>query len=407
MILKKILLAFFSCFIALLIVEISLRIIGVSYPQFHIYDQQRGLRLNPNTKGWVNKEGKAYIKINSKGLRDREHSVKKPPGTLRIAVLGDSFTEGMQVPMEQDFCKILESELNKCKTFLPKKIEVINFGVSTYGTAQEYLTLKNHVWNYSPDIVILAIFTGNDIIDNSYTLSRNQNLEYARPYFVYNNNQLLLDTSFLKSDIYLRRTSWLYKLNYNLINHSHILQIINKFRFDITKSIKLKNKKQNINNENDKNKTDNSNIGDEGSIDNNIYLEPINPDWEHAWKVTENLLVLMKDEVRKKGANFLVVTLSNGIQVYPDSAIRKKFMERLKIKDLFYPDLRIKRLGIKQNFEVLNLSQYFQHYADTHKVFLHGFDNTILGFGHWNAEGHKLGGIMMAKKICNMKYLAN
>ena len=49
-------------------------------------------------------------------------------------------------------------------------IEVINFGVSEYGTTQ-YLTLKNHVWKYNPDLILLAFYSGNDISDNLKILS--------------------------------------------------------------------------------------------------------------------------------------------------------------------------------------------------------------------------------------------
>ena len=77
----------------------------------------------------------------------------------------------------------------------------------------------------------------------------------------------------------------------------------------------------------------------------------------------------MRDEVREKGADFWVVTLSNAIQVYPDPSVRKAFMERLGVRTLFYPDIRIKTLGEREGFRVLNLAQEFQLYADQHKDF--------------------------------------
>ena len=77
-------------FAAMMIMEVALRLAGISYPSFFEFDPQRGLSRNrPGAEGWATSEGKAYIKINSDGLRDREHTLRKPPGTLRIAVLGD------------------------------------------------------------------------------------------------------------------------------------------------------------------------------------------------------------------------------------------------------------------------------------------------------------------------------
>jgi len=31
---------------------------------------------------------------------------------------------------------------------------------------------------------------------------------------------------------------------------------------------------------------------------------------------------------------------------------------------------------------------------------LHGFDNSIVGFGHWNADGHRVAGQAAADALC-------
>ena len=36
-------------------------------------------------------------------------------------------------------------------------------GVSGYGTTQELVTLREKVWRYSPDMVLLAVTTNNDV----------------------------------------------------------------------------------------------------------------------------------------------------------------------------------------------------------------------------------------------------
>jgi hypothetical protein len=40
--------------------------------------------------------------------------VAKPPGVVRVAVVGDSFTEAMHVPYEQTFCAVMERDLARC-----------------------------------------------------------------------------------------------------------------------------------------------------------------------------------------------------------------------------------------------------------------------------------------------------
>jgi hypothetical protein len=131
-----------------------------------------------------------------------------------------------------------------------------------------------------------------------------------------------------------------------------------------------------------------------------VYREPSDGVWEEAWLVTEDLIVLMRDEVEARGAKFLVVTLSNGGQVHPKPAAREEFARRVAANDLFYPDLRIRKLGERVGFTVLNLAPALQAYAESRGVFLHGFGSD-LGNGHWNEAGHRAAGELLAEHLCN------
>jgi hypothetical protein len=51
---------------------------------------------------------------------------------------------------------------------------------------------------------------------------------------------------------------------------------------------------------------------------------------------------------------------------------------------------------------VLNLAPAFAQYADQHHLFLHGFSNTQLGTGHFNREGHRYAGALIANKLCEL-----
>src|SRR3954466_3584600 len=134
--------------VALAITELGLRIGGFSYPIFYTTDPDRGIALKPGQHGWYRKEGESYVNINSAGLRDIEHTLAKPADTFRIAVVGDSYAEALQVPMENAFWHVMQDRLRGCGAFGGMKIEVLNFGVSGYGTAQELITLQKHVWQY-------------------------------------------------------------------------------------------------------------------------------------------------------------------------------------------------------------------------------------------------------------------
>ena len=372
--------------LGILLFEIGLRMAGISYPTFYTWDEYRGFALRPGAEGWYRSEGEAYLRINSAGLRDREHTKIKPANTLRVAILGDSYAEARQVSREETFWAVLERDLAKCSCLNGKHVEVINFGVSGYGTAQELMTLRHKVWDYSPDIVILAFLTGNDVTDNLRAFESDP----MRPYFVYRNGELVLDDSFRNLAGYRARQTLAASLAYSVVDYSRVVQLLNQARHKVVAYMR----------HTQPNKKEDKNRDEEIGLDDRIYSEPSDPLWQEAWRVTEGLIVLMRDEVKKNGADFWVITLSNAMQVYPDPSVRQAFMERLGVRTLFYPDLRIKSLGEREGFSVVNLAHKFQLYADQRKVFLHGF-NSNMGGGHWNANGHRLAGETIAENLCD------
>jgi hypothetical protein len=394
----------------LLIAEIALRIAGYTYPVFYTTDTVRGYALEPDMSGWYRKEGAAYIRINSDGMRDREHAKQKPAGTLRIAVLGDSYAEALQVPLEDAFWVVLEQKLQSCPAFAGRKIEVLNFGVSGYGTAQELLTLREKVWDYAPDIVLLALTTNNDITDNLRALKKAEEI----PYFVYREGRLVLDESFRESRTFKLRHSALNRAGRWIRSRLRVLQAFHQGHYALKKYLSSRNAPAaaasppadarpvggaNVQTTNAPAQRDAAIVSDELGIDNLVYREPADAAWQEAWRVTEDLLRLMRDEVRGHGAEFFVVTLSNGVQVHPQPAARAAFLRRVGADDILYPDARLKSLGERENFPVLTLAPELQQYAEQHQAFLHGFGSD-LGNGHWNSHGHRVAGELLAQKLC-------
>src|SRR5260370_6299010 len=137
----KLLLILGSVLFTLAVIEIGLRVAGYSYPEFFVADARRGYVFRPGMEGWDRKEGEAYVRINSDGLRDREHTKAKPSNTLRVAVLGDSYMAALQVPLEDTFCAQLERAMRECPNLNGRNVEVTTFGISGYGTSQELVPL--------------------------------------------------------------------------------------------------------------------------------------------------------------------------------------------------------------------------------------------------------------------------
>jgi lysophospholipase L1-like esterase len=102
------------------------------------------------------------IHINSLGLRSPEVAIPKPPATIRILLLGDSFTFGFKAPDEQVFARRLEARLRR--DYRSDAIEVVNAGVLSYCPLLEYLQYRHHLNILEPDLVVMN-FDMSDVQD--------------------------------------------------------------------------------------------------------------------------------------------------------------------------------------------------------------------------------------------------
>ena len=363
--------------VGLLLVEVVLRLIGFDYPTVYVADARHGYKLLPGASGWWSREGNAYVRINRDGWRDYDHPKQKPPNTFRIAILGDSFAEALQVAQEETFWHLMAQSLIAQGCFGGQDVEVLNFGVGGYGTAQQLLVLQNDVWEYDPDLVLLAVFVGNDIKNNVYQL--NQRSDYV--YFVYNDGQLVQDPEFPQNNQFRLRQLYGYGTLYlRVLDIAHMLRDALQARAQQPPS---------------------NDAWTELGLDNRVLKPPDSVVWQNAWQITEDLLVMIRDEVDAQEAELLITTLSHGITVHPDSTVRAQFRQHLGVETLFYPDERIRSLADREAIPMVSLGQPFQAYAEEYNVFLHGFENGNLGRGHWNQAGHQLAGELIAQRLCD------
>lgn len=120
--------------------------------------------------GWQEWEGDFYTvsttaigqppwnDYNSDGLRDREHELRKPPGTRRIVCLGDSTTLGFDLRPTEAYPAVLEGLLQASG----RAVEVFNVALWGWSTRQERIAYRRIARRYSPDHVLLGVCL-NDI----------------------------------------------------------------------------------------------------------------------------------------------------------------------------------------------------------------------------------------------------
>jgi lysophospholipase L1-like esterase len=104
---------------------------------------------------------------NTDGLRDREHTIEKRPGTRRVACLGDSVTLGWGIRPDQAWPQVLEAQAAASGVDL----DVMNVALGGWSTRQEVIAYRRIVRRYRPDQVLLGLCL-NDVAEMQNNLSR-------------------------------------------------------------------------------------------------------------------------------------------------------------------------------------------------------------------------------------------
>jgi len=99
------------------------------------------------------------IDLNSQGYRGPEFAAVKPPSTVRVACIGDSWTFGMNVDQPRSYPDRLADHLRELAP--GARYEVLNFGVLGYSSFQGLQLLKGRVLALHPDVVAIG-FGMND-----------------------------------------------------------------------------------------------------------------------------------------------------------------------------------------------------------------------------------------------------
>ena len=141
--------------------EILLRVAAAwLHPAFYQLDQRLGWRHVANVNRELQDETDRRVRYSTdaRGLRRSADATWPPPPDHDIVlVLGDSFTDGSQVELDELFTAHLEQALDR--------VAVLNAGVGGYSTVQELLLLEQWLAELVPDVVVVAVYQ-NDFEDN-------------------------------------------------------------------------------------------------------------------------------------------------------------------------------------------------------------------------------------------------
>ena len=356
---KNLLVLAASGVISLLLCEVVLRLVtNLPQPRIVVFDRWIGHKLRPGLTSVDASEGQGRFTINSYGFRDREWRLKADK--YRIAVLGDSFTEALQVDLDEAFPRIVEQKL--------PTVETMDFGIRSQGTIQELLTYRHYARRFHPQMAVLAFFPGNDLTDN---------LQLTRPrwrmpvwaditgdhlVFHKSRRQILMRLGRPVLDIALYRSALgqaLYNLRLRRVAGEHKNEIAAAGLWD------------------------------------GAFSDPKTDDARKIWRLTEAAILTLRDEVAADGAKFLVMIVTQDVQV--DAPQRADFQKKHPDLDVDFAEKYLAAFCGKNGIPSLRLSEPFLKYNEATGKALHGFGENR--GGHWNAEGHRLAGELLAEKV--------
>ena len=361
-------------FVLLCFGELGLRVLSLfptsfrSSP-FRQYDPVLGLSLIPN-KHVIHARGcfQGEVSTNRWGMRDRNRSLEKGPHEFRIALVGDSVVEGVQVKSDE----VMNIRMEK---LLAEKgypnTEVLNFSVEGIGTDQELVMYQERVRRFHPDVVVL-VFVENDVMNNSSTLQPKAygiHTWYAPYYDLGANGDLvfrpveprLLDgwMSFLESHFLL--TYYLERIWFQVYIPLYTWHGV--------------------------------------SLMWGAFGDPPEPEWQQAWLITAKAMTLFKDTVLNDGAKFLVVVAANFYQIDPDW--RQRFIQREGKIPLPFSvnkfEERLREVAERNHIPMEFLAPYFVAYRDAHHLQWPYF--SLSCDPHYSALGHEVAAEAMVQKL--------
>ena len=178
-----------SIIIILVVSEIALRIIPIPGIRYNVmrYDSLVGSGFYPNAINFYRNDRGDFVKrkINKWGYFDKEYNQEKNKETIRIGFFGDSYTQAIQVPLEETFHYIIGDSLKK------QKVETLSFGQSGFSTFQSYLTCNKWMDFFNLDVIVYVFFE-NDLGDQIEIIKKRPSI----PYPIIENDQLVTDNSF-------------------------------------------------------------------------------------------------------------------------------------------------------------------------------------------------------------------
>ena len=301
-------------------------------------------------------------RTNSQGFRDKERAIEKAEGAIRVLAIGDSFTWGAGVSYDLAFVTLLERRL---QTELPG-LEVVNQGVPGWEPPQELHLLKNHGIGFSPDLVLLNFFVGNDIMRRRGAETERALIVAGQSYYVHDNGNWVHDHIGPDRWFLYHNVNYLFRVGSRIFRQSQSeAKVVGMEVSPLGRS--RKEYLQELDERTD------------------IYLRQYPPPVESSWIGTQSTLRELKEFLTARHVRLLIVLIPDQIQL--DADLRKDLLKEVRASPSLYdfekPQQLLSGWCADNAVVCLDLLPAFKTHREPARLYL---QNDM----HWSTAGHAL-----------------
>ncbi|MFZ5477119.1 MAG: alginate O-acetyltransferase AlgX-related protein [Myxococcota bacterium] len=270
---RRLALAVAGLAVALLAVELGVRVLApqpvgaaASHPLL------RGPLDVPGDHPVRTAEYDVVVHVNARGFVDREWGAREG---RRVVVIGDSFVQAAQVPLDAGYGRVLDG-------LLPDA-EVLSMGVPGAGTATALGVLEAYALPERPDVVVLGFLVANDVMNNHPLLEGKDD----KPFYALRDGELVLTDA--AASLAPRGLLW---------EASHLFRWVSR-----TLATREATRRKLA-------------LGGGLPVEHRVHDPSPDPTWEEAWAVTDALVAALAARCEAAGVRFATVLFPDATQVY-------------------------------------------------------------------------------------------
>lgn len=338
---------------------------------------------------------KREIQMNRLGFRGEDFPESLPDDVTRLLLLGDSYTAGWEVALDERWSAWLADWLNTGDG----RADVVNLGAPGFGTDRQYLLYQAYGRTLGADVVVLGMYVENDVLDNAVGLWQDDsNIRLNRPYFSLEDGALVehpwhytdRSRSYQQEDFPQSIIGWLnaHSATYRLLRNG-LDGLIDWVRGTDDDA------------DDDADDARALTVQSFLPLDAQVFINPPDERWEASWALTGALLAALRDAVAADGSELVVAIIPPHMIVqYDDWRFAPAFEAAGEEYELWYPQRRMTDLLAELDIPTFNPTQTFiDFHAET------GLDPFLTRDRHFNPTGTCLFGTALAGWLVENGYV--